>query len=51
MLHKDRKLGVDSGLMGSVPQMLGARGGKKKLQAPEQADDRGCAPRYDSASS
>ena len=30
MRHKDRKLGVDSGLMGSAPQMLGARGNKKK---------------------
>lgn len=36
MLHKDRKLGVDSGLMGSVPQMLGARGGEKNSRRPSR---------------
>lgn len=46
-------LRLDSGLMGSAPQMWSVRGTKNKKyrQVGGQADDRGCAPRYDSASS
>lgn len=35
-LREDRKLGVDSGLMGSAPQMLGVRGKRKKRPGGQQ---------------